>query len=62
MRKQFALIASVAAILSLASFGAQAMPMSSLKGVSNSDRTITQVSGGCGRHWHRGPRGHCRHN
>ena len=59
---RFAVIAASAAVFALLTFSAQAMPAASLKGASNNDQTITQVAGGCGRGWHRGPRGHCRRN
>lgn len=62
MIRCLALFASTAAVLAFVSFSAQAMPASSLKGVKSSDQTITQVSGGCGRGWHRGRHGHCRRN
>ena len=62
MRKEIALFAAVAAFLTFAMFGAQAMPMAPLKGVAKSADQITPVSGGCGRWRHRGPHGHCRHN
>jgi hypothetical protein len=62
MRKEIALFAAIAAVFTFVTFSAQAMPAASLKGVTNSDQTITQVRAGCGRGWHRGPRGHCRRN
>jgi Spy/CpxP family protein refolding chaperone len=62
MRKELALFAAIAAVFTFVTFSAQAMPAASLKGVTNSDQTITQVRGGCGHGWHRGPRGHCRRN
>jgi hypothetical protein len=62
MRKEFALVASIAALFTFIAFGAQAMPAAAaLTGVSNSGHVI-HVSGGCGRHRHRGPHGHCRHD
>jgi hypothetical protein len=61
MRKELALLASVAALFTLIAVSAQAMPAASLKGVSNSDQVI-HVAEGCGRGWHRGPHGHCRRN
>ena len=57
---RFAVIAASAAMFALLTFSAQAMPAAPLQGVSNKDQTITQVRGGCGRGWHRGPRGRCR--
>jgi Spy/CpxP family protein refolding chaperone len=59
MRKELALFAAIAALFTFIALSAQAMPISSLNGVSNADQ-ITPVSGGCGPHRHRGPRGHCR--
>jgi hypothetical protein len=61
MRKELALIASIAALFTFIAVSAQAMPAAALKGASSSNQPI-QVSGGCGRGWHRGPRGHCRRN
>ncbi len=60
MRKEFALFAAFAAMLSIISFGAQAMPAAPLKGATTGQ--LTQVSGGCGPHRHRGPHGHCQPN
>jgi len=62
MRKTFSILASIAAVFTFVSFSAQAMPVSPLKSVTSADQTIVHVSGGCGRHYHRGPHGHCRHN
>jgi hypothetical protein len=45
---------------SLASFGAQAFPVSSLDSQIGSD--VTLVEGGCGIGFHRGPYGGCRPN
>ena len=59
---RLALIAATAIMFAWVTSGANAMPAAPLKGLSNSDQTITQVRGGCGRGWHRGPRGHCRRN
>ena len=61
MRKELAFLASIAALFTFIAFSAQAMPTASLKGASNSGPVI-QVSGGCGRGWHRGPHGHCHRN
>lgn len=41
------------------SSSAQAMPLSPIAAQSD---LIVQVAGGCGRGWHRGPRGACRRN
>ena len=59
---RISLLAAIAALFTLATFDAQAMPASPLKSLTNTDQTITQVSGGCGRFRHRGPHGHCRRN
>lgn len=40
--------------------GANAMPLTLLAPATNSD--VTEVAGGCGRGWHRGPYGGCRAN
>jgi hypothetical protein len=61
MRKELALLTSVAALFTFIAFSAQAMPAAPLKGASNSDQVI-HVAEGCGRGWHRGPHGHCRRN
>jgi hypothetical protein len=61
MRKELALLASIAALFTFIAFSAQAMPAAPLKGASNSSQVI-HVAGGCGRGWHRGPYGHCRRN
>lgn len=59
MGKEFSLLAAIAAVFALLTFGAQAMPAAPLKGIAKSNPVI-QTSGGCG-HWrHRGPHGHCR--
>lgn len=62
MRQEIALFAAIAAMLTFIAFGAQAMPVSSLKGAAKSVDQVTPVAGGCGRGWHRGPYGHCRRN
>jgi hypothetical protein len=61
MRKELALLASIATLFTFIAFSAQAMPAAPLKGASNSSQVI-HVAGGCGRGWHRGPYGHCRRN
>jgi hypothetical protein len=62
MRKEVALLATIVAMFTFLTFGAQAMPASKLKGASNSSGQITLVAGGCGAGWHRGPHGGCRRN
>jgi hypothetical protein len=62
MLKGLILSTVVAGLFAFATISANAMPASSLAGVSKADQNITQVRGGCGRGWHRGPRGHCRRN
>jgi hypothetical protein len=62
MRKELALLAAVAAVFTFVAFGAQAMPLASLKGAKQSIDQVTTVAGGCGRGWHRGPGGHCVRN
>jgi len=61
MRKELALLASIAALFTFIAFSAQAMPAAPLNGVSSTSQTIP-VAGGCGRGWHRGRYGHCRRN
>jgi hypothetical protein len=62
MRKGLALFAAVVAMFTFVAFSAQAMPASALKGASKNSGNITLVAGGCGRGFHRGPNGGCRHN
>ena len=50
--RTLSMLAAIAAMFTIVSFSAEAMPVSSLKGVTTSDQTI-QVRGGCGRGWHR---------
>ncbi|HTT48154.1 MAG TPA: hypothetical protein VMG39_09150 [Pseudolabrys sp.] len=59
MRKEFALLAAVAAVFAFMTFGAKAMPAASLKAVTASADQVIQVRDGCGRHRWRGPHGHC---
>ena len=59
MRQLFAIVLS-AGMLAGVSFGtAQAMPVSP---VGPQNELVTQVAGGCGAGWHRGPNGGCRRN
>jgi nitrate/nitrite transporter NarK len=60
--KSVALFVAIAAVFAFVSYGASAMPMSSLKEVKSADQNLQTVSGGCGRWRHRGPHGHCRPN
>jgi hypothetical protein len=62
MHKGLALLATIVVAFTFVAFGAQAMPVSKLKGASTVSGQITLVAGGCGRGWHRGPQGHCRRN
>ncbi len=59
MRKQIALFAIFAFMLSIISLSAQAMPAAPLKGATNDQ--VTQVRDGCGPNRWRGPHGHCHH-
>jgi hypothetical protein len=53
---------SVLSVALITALSAQALPAAtSTSGVTASKSTIF-VSGGCGRHRHRGPHGHCRWN
>jgi hypothetical protein len=61
MLKQLAVFAAVAAMLSIISFSAQAMPAASLKNAAKSNDHVTQVRDGCGPHRWRGPHGRCHH-
>jgi len=58
MRKGLGLFVALG-IISFFAFDAHAMPASSLKAVSKNTDQITLVAGGCGRGFHRGPRGRC---
>jgi hypothetical protein len=62
MRKEFTLLAAIAALVTFVACGAQAMPAASLKSVAKSVNQVVTVAGDCGRGWHRGPHGHCRRN
>jgi hypothetical protein len=62
MRREFALFAAIAGLFTFIALSAQAMPVSSLKGATSFDQTITKVAGGCGRGWHRNANGRCRRN
>jgi hypothetical protein len=44
--------------------GASATPANGNAMLQSADQSsvVTQVAGGCGRGWHRGPHGHCRRN
>ena len=59
---RIALFAAIAAMFTLVTYSAQAIPAAPLTGVFNPDETVTQIAGGCGPGWHRGPRGRCRRN
>jgi hypothetical protein len=56
------LLATIAALFTFVAFGAQAMPVAKLKGITAASDQVTPVRDGCGRWMHRGPHGHCRHN
>lgn len=62
MRKELLLLTAIAAVFTLITFNVQAMPVPALKGASTNSGNVIQVAGGCGRGWHRGPRGACRRN
>jgi hypothetical protein len=44
--------------------GASAAPANgqAISQLADHSSNITDVAGGCGRGWHRGPHGHCRRN
>lgn len=56
------LLAALAAVFTFIAVNSQAMPVSKLKSVARTSDQAMPVAGGCGRGWHRGPHGHCRHN
>jgi len=53
-----------AGVAMLGSGGASAVPANGAAILQASDQTgqVIAVAGGCGRGWHRGPRGGCRRN
>jgi hypothetical protein len=63
MRKDVLLSAVIAALFALITSSANAMPAApALAGISKDDQMVVKVRGGCGRGYHRGPRGGCRRN
>ena len=60
MKKMLMLLATVAAISAFAATDSRAAP-AGLVGVDTGSN-VTLVAGGCGRGWHRGPRGACVRN
>jgi hypothetical protein len=62
MRKELALLASIAALFGFIAFSAHAMPSAQLGKSASDSSQVVHVAGGCGRGWHRGPRGGCRRN
>lgn len=63
---RYLVIATVmaAGVSLLAAAGASAAPANGPAIAQQADHSsvITDVAGGCGRGWHRGPRGGCRRN
>jgi hypothetical protein len=64
MRHMIAAIVVVAGASFFATMGASAAPVSgkAIAQMTGQSGQVIQVSGGCGRFWHRGPHGHCRHD
>jgi hypothetical protein len=64
MRHMIAAIVVVAGASFFATMGASAAPVSgkAIAQMTGQSDHVIQVSGGCGRFWHRGPHGHCRHD
>jgi hypothetical protein len=60
MIEKFAVAASAGVLMLLASFDAEALPVAPVP--FDQPSMITQVAGGCGPGWHRGPWGGCRRN
>lgn len=56
------MVLAVLSAAAVASSGAQAVPAAASPQASNSDSQTILVADGCGRHYHRGRYGHCRHN
>jgi hypothetical protein len=63
---RYALLAIVVAagMSLLGTMGASAAPANgqAISQLADHSSNITDVAGGCGRGWHRGPHGHCRRN
>jgi hypothetical protein len=59
MRKGLGLFVALAVVFIMSNFTVQAMPATSSKSLIKSSGQITLVAGGCGRGFHRGPRGRC---
>jgi hypothetical protein len=59
MRKGLGLFVALAVVFVMSNFTVQAMPASSSKSLTKNSGQITLVAGGCGRGFHRGPRGRC---
>jgi hypothetical protein len=59
MRKEFALLAAIAALFAFTTFSAQAMPAAALHSAVKATGQVIQVRDGCGPHRWRGPHGHC---
>jgi hypothetical protein len=62
MRVKFSLTSAGAVLVSVVSFAAQALPISSEVTSGYGQPFVTQVAGGCGPAGHRGPYGGCRYN
>jgi Spy/CpxP family protein refolding chaperone len=64
MRVILAAFIVAASVGTLASSGASAAPANgaAIANASAQTSTVLSVMGGCGRGWHRGPRGGCRRN
>jgi hypothetical protein len=64
MRVILAAFIVAAGVGALASSGASAAPANgaAIANASAQTSTVQSVMGGCGRGWHRGPRGGCRPN
>lgn len=60
MIAKFAAAVAAGAMIALASFDAEALPLAPLG--SEQPLVVTPVAGGCGPGWHRGPWGGCRRN
>jgi hypothetical protein len=61
MRQTYVLAATVAALLSVISYNAQALPAAPATSGYGAPQ-LTLVEGGCGAGFHRGPAGGCRPN
>lgn len=56
------MVFAVLSVAAIASSRAEAVPATASSQASNSGSQTILVADGCGRHYHRGRHGRCRHN